>query len=168
MPITTSFDVSETTYKAIPSDVYQIVIEDIEVRVGKKYMSEEEQKQFLFRTKVLDEGEHNGHGLGFYVSIKWFAGKTGMQPSKLFNLFKAVYSQYYKNTDLLKWTGDMVNMETINDMIGKQIRVTVEEKEGKNRVTTFMPIKKKLKVEKVELEPVKNEDVDPESIPPFN
>ena len=165
MPITTKFDVSETSYKAIPADVYQVVIEDIEVRVGKKYMSDEEQKQFLFRTKVLDEGEHKGHGLGFYVSIKWFAGKSAMQPSKLFNLFKAVYSNYYKSVDLLKWTGDMINMETVNDFIGKQIRVTVEEKEGKNRVTTFMPIKKEMEVQKVELSPLKNEDVDPESIP---
>lgn len=151
MPIQTALNVTAPVQKAfvpLPADVYQVIVKDIEIRETQKYMSKEREEQFLFKLIVLDEGAHRTQYVGAFATQKWFnGGKTGsMAPSKLYLIFQAVYQHYYAKVNLQEWEPGMVNQEAVNDLIGKQIRVTVTlQPNGKNKVTTFMSIKKELK-----------------------
>lgn len=156
MPITEDIKITapeRAEYVPLPADVYQVQISDLEVRTGKKYMSEEEQQQILFKMLVVDKSDNRGHGIGAFSTTRWFNGGKNMSPSKLFQIFTAVYAYYHKDIDLNEWYPEMVNMQAINDLIGKQLRITVNlTQDKKNKITSFMPIRE-------ELEPIKDEEV---------
>ena len=127
--------------------MYQVVINDIQIRETTKYMSTEKENQFLIKMMVLDEGKQIGQGIGCFASQKWFNGGKSMSPSKLYLLFTAVYGHYYEKVDISKWDASMVNTEAVNDLIGKQLRISVQlQTNGKNKITTFLPIKKELPI----------------------
>lgn len=167
MPLTEDFQAKVGgDYKAVPADVYQVVITDVQLKKDQpKYKDPNTLvTQLLFKCQVLSEDE-NGHKIGFFTSDKWFAGNHNASPSKLFLVAKSVWDFYSPKSDILSLKDKDINMMFINNLLNKQIRVTVAlTDQGKNKVTTFMPIKKEIpfEAEKTLDEP---ENVDPDSIP---
>lgn len=143
------------TFEPLTQDTYQIQILDVEEIETNKYMSDEKITQFMFKTAVVD-GEYEGRLLFVFTSQSWYDGsKQGTRPSKLFNLFKAVYAFYKKDVDLSKM--QTITDKEINNLIDKQLRVSVDiNKNNRNVVTGFMPIKKEIKYEqqKIDLEKI--------------
>lgn len=166
MPITEEIKITapdQGEFKLLPNDVYQVILKDVEVRTMKKYKSEEEAPQLMYKFQVCDAGEYNGAPLVGFSTFKWFDGGKGSNPSKLFQIFQAFYSYYEPKANLSEFEAEMINMDMINGLIGKQIRVTTAQTPNKkNKLTAFMAIKEELPEPK-ELKP-KNEtkkDLDP-------
>ena len=175
MPLTEDLDMKEGQkgegYTPVPAGIYQVVISDVSVVDGTDFITKESIKQLMFKTSIVEEGEHAGHGLGLWTKISWFNGLsskgTSLSPSKLYSVVKAIYSHYHKAVDLDSLTIDDVRSKSfMNDLIGKQLMIVVDLRDGKNKITGFSPIKKELEVpEKVTKEPDGSEDVDPDDIP---
>lgn len=149
MPVTEDINIpASASYVPVPADMYQFVIKDIESEVQPKYMGKEGETQLQFKivTQIVGDDTLPDHKFSLWASAKWFAGKKGLQPSKLFNVFKAIYDFYYPQVNLREWKLDMINKAAINDLIGKQLRMTLSEEDGKNKPTAFMAIKKELEV----------------------
>lgn len=141
-------------FQPLQPDVYQVQIIDVEEREGTKYGSSDKIMQFMFKTAVVD-GDSKGQSLFIFTSQSWFGGGKGSNPSKLFNLIKAVYDHYEEDTDLNSVVE--ISDKEINGLIGKQLRVSVTvNNNNKNKITGFMPIKKEIKYQQ--------ENVDPDDI----
>lgn len=144
-------------FKAVEGGMYQVQITDIQEREGTKYQSTEKQMQYMFKTVIVD-GEEKGSGIVIFTSQSWFDGGKNAKPSMLFNLFKTIYKFYHKDVDVK--TIEEVTGTMINALVGKQLLVVVELTDaGKNKVTSFMPIKKEIAHKET------NEDVDVDKIP---
>lgn len=136
-------------FTILPEDVYQVVIKDIDEKIMTKYKSAEEDAFYQFKFAVLDEGEKiQGESINVFTSRKWFSGNKKAQPSKLVTLFKAVYAFYYPKLDIIELEADDITLQAINDLIGRQLRITVKLNDDKtgNKVTEFMAIKKEMDV----------------------
>lgn len=168
MPLTTPVRVQQSEegdYSPLPADVYQVQIVDVEEREGTKYQSSEKITQLLFKTKVVEEGEFKNRSLGIFVTPKWFAGGKNASPSKMFNLFKAVYSFYKKEVNIAELDAEFIGLSEINGLIGKQLRLTVQVNAGnKNKIDSMMQIKQVIAYEQAEAT-AGNEDIDPDDIP---
>jgi len=155
MPLTGDFATESAQWDVIPEDVYQVVIKDIDEKETTKYMSEEKDVQYLFKFALLEGDEKIlGSSLVAYASRKWFTGGKTTSPSKLVTLVKAVYGFYYPKLNVNVLTAEDMNPQVINDLIGKQVRVSVKLNDDKtrNKVADFMTIKAEMKVpEKVEI-----------------
>lgn len=136
-------------FVTLPEDVYQVVIKDIDEKIMTKYKSAEEDAFYQFKLAVLDEGENiQGETINIFTSRKWFSGNKKAQPSKLVTLVKAVYAFYHPKLDVIELEADDMTLQVINDLIGKQMRVTIkvnEEKTG-NKVTEFMAVKREIEI----------------------
>lgn len=143
----------------VPEDVYQVVIADIIEKDGKKYQSDEDVVQYLFKLIILDEGEQQKQQVSAFCSTSWFGGsggKKGYSPSKLVTIFKAIYGFYFPTISITDMEAEEANSLMVqNALIGAQLRITVKLNDDKtgNKVTEFMSIKKELPVpEDVKLE----------------
>lgn len=131
----------------VPEDVYQVVIADIVEKDGKKYKSDEDIVQYLFKLIILDEGEQQKQMLTAFCSTSWFSGNKGMNPSKLVTIFKAVYGFYFPGINVTDMSAEEAdNLMNQNVLIGAQLKITVKMNDDKtgNKVTDFMSIKKEL------------------------
>ncbi len=140
---------SSGNFPPIPTDVYQVEIKDVSTVKSKKYQSTEEQTQLNFKFVILDEGEHRGRFLQAWTTLTWFSGGGQRSPSKLYLLIKSVHDFYYKDkksgvSAVAEWTADMITSAVINDLIGKQLRVSSSEIPTGGKVTAFMPVKSAL------------------------
>jgi hypothetical protein len=136
----------ENTYVILPPDSYQFQIVSVELRDSN--FKGEMKKQLEWKAQLCEEGEYKGKELMFWTSLAWSFGGTKkdgttLSPSKLGTLFKAVYRLYkpdLKVEEIKKVTGS-----SIKNLVGKQVRLTVDEvvKENKvyNKVTGFLPAK---------------------------
>lgn len=135
----------------VPEDIYQVVLKDIvekDVPVwGAKDGSME--TKYLFKFVILDEGEAQGQMLTDFAAPKWFSGNTKKKfsPSRLVTIFKAIYGHYYPKLDV----GDLSEPGTnqINDLIGKQVRVTVKvggQDNNWNKITEYTKIKEEMEI----------------------
>lgn len=133
-------------FEPLPADMYQVVIDDVTERMGTKLNTNEPQPQLMFKSIVI-EGEHKGRFVYIFTSQSWFDGGTNSKPSKLYTLVKNVYT-FYEPKAKLKDIQE-INTDMINNLVGKQLRITVEvTPSNKNKVTGFMSIKEEQKVEK--------------------
>lgn len=153
MPVSGLAQVTESagrTWKPVAEDVYQVVIKDITEKTVKKYQSDEDTVQYLFKFVVLDEGEFNQQMLTSFCSTSWFKGGVkGMNASKLVTIFRAVYGFYMPGIDVNSLKAAEVNSLMMqNVLIGTQLRVNVKLTDDKlgNKITDFMMIKKELPV----------------------
>jgi hypothetical protein len=150
MPVTGLATVSSPEgreWKPVPEDVYQVVIADITEKMGKKYKSDEDQVQYLFKFVILDEGEAKGQTISAFCSTKWFTGRGELSSSKLVTIFKAVYGFYFKDIVVSDLKAVEINdLMLDNSLIGAQIKVTVKLTDDKsnNKITDFMSIKSEL------------------------
>lgn len=137
-------------WKPVPEDLYQVVIKDVDEKIMKKFQSEEEDAFYKFSLVILDganeESQHQS--VSVFCTERWFAGNKKASPSKLVSLVKAVYGFYYPDLSVIELEAEDMTLPVINDLIGKQLRVTVKlNQDGTgNRITEFMAIKKELDV----------------------
>lgn len=139
----------EKEWHPVPEDMYQVVIKDIDEKDVQKYKSTEMEVQFLFKFVILEgEDKVKGESLSAFVARKWFSGSKSASPSKLVNLVKAVYGYYYPKLDISDLKASAMSAAVLNDLIGKQVRVSVKFNDDKtgNKITDFMSIKEELKV----------------------
>ena len=149
----------ETIIDQVPADVYQVAITDVTETTGTDFKTGEPKSQLRFVAEIV-EGDEKGKNVSFFTSYSWFNGGKNAKPSKLFNLFKTIYAHYLP--DIKVNDIPLVSAQEVNDLIGKQLRVTVEETEkGWPKVTSFVAIKKEVKY-KAE---VKDDDVNVDDIP---
>lgn len=156
MPLTESANKVEAPrrkdFVPVPEDIYQVVIRDVEEKIGPKYMAKDEddvEAQYLFKIAIIDgEGDAKNAGLTIFCAIKWFTGGKKYSPSKLVNLFKACYAFYYPKIDVTDLNAEDITPIVVNDLIGCQLRVAVKynaDKSG-NKITEMMSIKKELAI----------------------
>lgn len=138
-------------YSVIPEDVYQVVVKDIEEKTMKKFQSEDEDTFYQFKLMLLEGDEKIlGQSVSVFCTRKWFSGSKKASPSKLVTFVKAVYAHYYPKLSVIELEAEDMTPEVINDLIGKQLRITIKVKprsDGSgdtNNVTEFMAIKKEL------------------------
>lgn len=149
MPITGDFPVESTEWDLIPEDVYQAVIKDIDEKETTKYQSEEKDVQYFFKFGLLEGDEKiKGQVVNAFASRKWFTGGKTTSPSKLVTLVKAVYGFYYPKMNVMMLTSEEMTPQVINDLIGKQVRISVKlnNEKTRNKVADFMTIKAEIEL----------------------
>lgn len=153
-------------FTPVPAGIYQVVVSDVEKVDGTDYTTKQPVKQLQFSTTVIEDGDEKGKRIMVWAGIKWFNGVSvkgqSMSPSKLYSFVKAIYGYYHKQADLSALELSEINMGFLNDLIGKQLMLVVDENDGKNKVTGFSSIKKELASD---LPEKRDESVDPDDIP---
>lgn len=116
----TEIPVSEgKTFDALPEDIYQVVIEDVELKdVAKFEKPNETEKVFNFTFSVMG-GEFEGRKLWKKIRPVLSSGSSNNKPSLLFVLLKAVLKRDPR-TDV------KLTAKDINKLVGKQLRVVVK------------------------------------------
>lgn len=130
-------------FTVLPKDVYQCELIDIKLETQKKYQSEETEDVLCFVFTVLEQGEHYGRQLRQYAAQKLSKYNGGSNLYKVLvglNGGKDLTDEQMKNIP-----GD----EELNALIGKQVRLSVGQKEKqdktmKNIIESFLPIKEAL------------------------
>lgn len=138
----------------LPEDSYQCVIDRVELKVGKKYMSDEDQDQLLFYLRPLTVAPEFAKKVLFYqTTTSFFNGKSSstksaLKASKLYGLIKTVYKFYKPEVKVDEMEADDVNDEVINGLEGKQVVAIVSLTDtGKNKVVSLLSIKEETKLE---------------------
>jgi hypothetical protein len=156
MPLTSTanqVEAPKSDFKPVPEDVYQVVIKDVDEKILPVFQAKSEddvQVNYHFKFVILDgeTADSKEQMVSAFCTNKWFGGNKRMQASKLVSLVKAVYAFYYPKLKVEDLTADEMTPAVINDLIGKQLRVSVKfnaEKTG-NKVTEFMAIKKEIEL----------------------
>lgn len=132
-------------FKAMPDDVYEATIADIKLLENQpKFKNPQEVEDILkFEFTVTEEGEFKGTRL-FSKNIRpiMSAGFAGGSPSTLYKIFCAV-----NNITLTTEESETVSTLSINELIGKGVRLrvkpTVSKSSGKtyNNVEDYLPLK---------------------------
>lgn len=149
-------------WSPVPEDIYQVVIKDIIEKDVPVYGTNDGsmETKYLFKYIILDEGEAKEQMLTDFAPPKWFGGNTKKKfsPSKLVTIFKAVYGFYYPKLNVNDLSEP--SPEVVNDLIGKQVRVTVKlggDNNQWNKITDYTVVKAELPVpDSVKIEAVKN------------
>lgn len=130
-------------YELLPDDTYEVEISKIDLRVDQPiYMKPDEvEDKFNFEFVILDEGEFKGRKQWKEVRTVMSAGSDGYDPSWLYKIFCAV-----NNVKLTDDDAQTVSVNSINDMIGKRVRVVIVQKINKkgvmvNNIANFLPLK---------------------------
>ncbi len=148
MPVPTDYKVSSPSanFETYPADIYQVQIFDIDL--DKDYVSAftgQKQDRFKFVYIILED-KYKGKKLVGYAFAKWFAGKG--KESKLYTITRCAYAFYHPDVDISKLKAEEMLGSKVNELIGKQIRVNVDQttKNDKvyNNITAYLPIKKEL------------------------
>lgn len=154
MPVsqTTKFEIPERkNYEAMPGDVYQVQITDITEKLmppyGKPFdIPDEEKEIFLnFEFTILDEGEYRGRKL--WKTVRPVPPTppedSKFKPSWMFRLVSAVFDKPMTYATAVDW-----GVEETNNLIGKQLRLTVTKTEkgekSYNNITEVLPVKTQL------------------------
>lgn len=156
MPLTESanpVEAPKSDFVPVPEDLYQVVISDVEEKIMPRYQAKnEDDVEAFYKFKfVIINGEDEFSQekvVSAFCTRKWFSGNKKVNPSKLVNLVKAVYAYYYPKLSVVELEADDMTPAVINDLIGKQLRVSVKlnEEGSANKITEFMAIKKELDV----------------------
>lgn len=156
MPVTDSFSLQKNSgdtakYPLLPADSYQVIVKDVtEKKDQPVYQKPDEVEDKLgFEFEVIEEGEFKGRKLWQDVRKKISSGGDSngksFSPSTLYRLFCAV-----NNVKLSQPEADSVGATDINSLIGRQVRLVVQQKpnlrgELKNKITDFLPVKSQIK-----------------------
>lgn len=125
--------------KPAPQDVYQVQLKDVNQEVN----SFSGKEQLAWNLVILDEGEWRGRFLKVWTNNSWFVNPKSSLKSAYYALVEATLGGYGTQVD-----NEFGMSFNPNDIIGKQVRVTltIVEKNGRqlNKVTSYMPIKQEL------------------------
>ena len=140
----------------LPEDSYQVSIDRVELRVGKKYMTEEDENQLLFYLKPLNVAPEFAKKVLFYqTTTSFFNGKStstknALKASKLYGLIKTVYKFYKPEVKVDEMKAEQITDDVINELEGKQVMAIVALSEtGKNKVVSLLSIKEEVKTGEV-------------------
>lgn len=128
----------------LPEDIYQVQVTDVTMDIQTSPFTGEQGERLTWYLHILDEGEYRGRQILAWTANKWFVNpKTGIK-STLFALAEGVFGGYGTKVDM-----DFGVSFNPNDLIGKQVRITVKQLDKGNGKTTpkiagYMPIKKEL------------------------
>jgi hypothetical protein len=156
MPVPDSFSMNRGStdtgkYPLLPADSYQVVIKDIEEKKDQPVYQKpgETQDKLGFEFEIIEEGEYKGRKLWQdarpIISSGGDSNGKVFSPSTLYRLFCAV-----NNVKLSQDEADSVGAKDINGLIGKQVRLVVQQKPNmkgdlKNKITDFLPVKSQIK-----------------------
>lgn len=141
---------SEKNNIVLPEDTYQAVISKIQNKDGKKYLTNEPEKHFLFTLSPLQlEDEQKGKKLFLETTHSFFNGESNgseqVSPSKLYLIMRAVYRFYKPDVKINELKQDDITVDMINFMEGKQIRIVVAlNNKGKNKIASLLSIKEEI------------------------
>jgi hypothetical protein len=134
-------------YDALPVDIYQVVIEDINIVEKPKFKKpEENETQLSFTFLVLDEG-FEGRRIWKDIRPVMSSGSDKGQASWLYKLFVAVHKAEPEDVQMYGLTSD-----ELNAFIGKQMRLNIGQTPAKedgtvyNKIEAMLPSKKDLPV----------------------
>lgn len=132
----------EKVWDILPNDVYQAEVLDIELKEEKKWNSEEIINKLVFTFVVVEEGEFYGRRLWQYATPKLTKFKGG---SNLYKVLSGIAGRQLTDEECAS-PEDTCSDEALNALIGKQVRLTVGQKEKKNGelkniIDGFMPVK---------------------------
>ena len=131
-------------FELLDPDTYNAIIEKIEDEWRKKYQSEEEEVQIKF-TFVITDGEHAGHKMWVYATQSMFAGSSGLQASRLYQILSAINRREYSEEE----SGGLTAQD-INDLEGKKLRLIVKQappnNKGQvwNKIESYLPSKENM------------------------
>ena len=130
-------------FDPLPPDVYQVEILDIEEREGTKYQSSEVETQISVKFVVIEAGPHYGRFIWSSCSPKVTGGT---KQSKLYQVIVAALNREFTRDELQK-AHEIVTPEFLNGLIGKQLRLTLSQKDKQdgsgrtNKIEAYMPKK---------------------------
>lgn len=133
-------------YELLPKDVYQVQLEDIELKEQQKYQSLEMQEVLNFTFVVIEEGKYYGRKIWQTCSQK-MAG--GQKQSNLYKVLSALEGREFTIDECIN-PSFLNDVDFMNGQIGKQLRLTIGQKVGeqtgkmKNFIDSFLPVKTKL------------------------
>lgn len=156
-------------YTVFRTGDYQMQITNVVQIEGKNPVTGVPTQQLQFDAQVV-EGKYLGESYRFWTTLSWFtaneAKKKMFNPSKLFLLQQAINKYYNAKVDANSMKdADVINLENINAMVGKQIIVTVQKvddgsEKGKNKTLGFDPIDKVIEYEPIVKEAKKDSQED--------
>jgi hypothetical protein len=127
----------------VDADIYQVIITDVNMNKSVSPFDGLEHDRLEWNLQILDEGKAKGHMLKAWTANKWFTNNSTGIKSGLYALAEGVFAGYGTKIDM-----DFGLSFNPNDLIGKQVRLTVgtQEKAGvtSNKIQGYMPIKKEL------------------------
>lgn len=123
--------------EVVPEDVYEVAITDIKDKERTKYQSAEKEMAMVF-VFTISEGDFKGTELSNFVSPSLFSGSQNANPSKLYQIFSAVYKKPLNEEDLMG-----IGTDEVNALIGKKLRVAIKQyqnQEGdlRNKIDSFL------------------------------
>lgn len=115
----------------LPEDVYACEILDVTLAEKPKYQNPtEKEPMFTFKFGVLEQGEHRGRWLFKDMRPILSAPEAGKSASNLYEFLSAIHGR-----PLTKEDCEAIGPDEINQLIGKQVRLTVKvTPKGKNKV----------------------------------
>lgn len=172
-PIPDSYSIpvgQKKEFDLLPEDVYQVQITKLDLKEDEPiYQSDEVEDKFAFEFTIVEDGQYKGRKLWLDVRTAMNPAFSGGNPSWLYKLFCAV-----NNVVLGDEESKSVTATSINDMLGKQLRLTVKQKMNqvgkmKNKIADALPLKGNAlewETAKPAEEVIENpEDLDVEGIP---
>lgn len=129
-------------FELMPADTYDVEIENIELLENKPVFNkpDETEDRFKFTFRITD-GEFANRKLWIEARPVMSAGTANLTPSWLYRIYCAVNQVKLSDDEAKGVSGDMVNA-----MIGRKLRVIVQQKATKkgdlrNKITDVLPLK---------------------------
>ncbi len=148
-------------FEALPEDMYQVVIEDINLDERDNWNNPNEKEEVLkFKYRVVEEGEYNNRVIFQEVRPIMSAGSDKGQASWLYEIYKAAMKQEPTKDQL----AEGLSANEINNLIAKQIRLSIKSKLSQkgnlyNKVDGVLFAKQELPIGKLEMKrPVESEE----------
>ena len=135
---------SSKQFAPMPVDVYQFEVMDIESKMGTKFQSEELEEKFSFTFVCVERGEFYGRRLWRETNTKFVGGQ---KPSNLYGVLCGITGKTFSKEECED--PSFINESLLNGLIGKQIRLSVGQKQSQsgktvNTITSFLPVKEQL------------------------
>jgi hypothetical protein len=169
MPIPKNWTAPRTNkeFPALPPDVYQVFIEDVDIVQTKAYQSEEMIWQLKFTFQVLDEA-YKKRKVWKYVTPVISAGSDTRKPANFNLIYEAVFEANPTANNVIN-----IDANVVNSFIGKQLRLTLRKStthDGRevNKIESYLPVKSPLPLPEDWKRPEAKEHVEGYDIPIIN
>ena len=129
LPSNITFEKKEGgTYEPIPEDMYQVELLDVEMQEKPSYNDKNKMEKVLsFQFVLLDGTDLRGRSIWKnFVPTYLYIGKNGK--NSLYSVVEGLFGRPLTNEE----ESMGISSDTLNDLIGKQVRVTVKNKAGKD------------------------------------
>lgn len=134
-------------FEVLPKDVYHTQLTDIQLTTQTKYQSTEEEDVLIFIFTVIEDGENYGRQLRQYCTQKLSTYNGG---SNLYKVLVGLNGGKELSKEQMLNVHVTCSDEELNKLIGRQVRLSVGQKEKqdksgmKNTIDAFLPAKEEL------------------------